>query len=75
VTDRVARALAASALAVALVALVVAAWAVSVASDGREDVRRLGESLSRALEVGGPGRGPFEVPMRSPRPQLDPDDR
>jgi hypothetical protein len=74
-TDRVARILAGSALAVALVALVVASWAVSIASQGREDVRRLGESLSRALEVGTPSRTPFEVPMRSPRPQLDPDDR
>jgi hypothetical protein len=74
-TDRVARLLAASALAVALVALVVASWAVSIASQGRDDVRRLGESLSRALEVGAPGRAPLELPMRSPRPQLDPDDR
>jgi hypothetical protein len=74
-TDRLARILAASALAVALVAFVVASWAVSIASQGREDVRRLGESLSRALEVGTPGRTGFEVPMRAPRPQFDPDDR
>lgn len=73
--DRTARLLAASALAFALVALVLAAYAVSIASQGRDDVQRLGVSLTRALQVGARGEGAPEVPMRSPRPQLDPDDR
>ena len=67
--DRVARLLAGAALAVALVALVVASYAVSIASQGREDVRRLGESLSRALEIGAPGRSALELPLRAPRAQ------
>lgn len=73
--DRTARLLAATALALALVALVVAAYAVSIASQGRDDVRRLGESLTRALQLGGGRPGATEVPLRSPPPQLDPDDR
>ena len=73
--DRLARTLAATALAFALVALVLAAYAVSIASQGRDDVRRLGESLTRALDVGARRPTPVEMPMRPPRPQLDPDDR
>ena len=73
--DRTARLRAATALALALVALVVAAYAVSVASQGRDDVRRLGESLTRALQLGGGRPGAAEVPLRSPPPPLDPDDR
>ncbi len=73
--DRLARTLAATALAFALVALVLAAYAVSIASQGRDDVRRLGVSLTRALDVGGRRPTPVEMPMRPPPPQLDPDDR
>ncbi len=73
--DRTTRLLAATALAVALVALVLAAYGVSIASQGRDDVRRLGESLTRALEVAGGRSRPTEMPMRPPPLQLDPDDR
>jgi|GEM_PF-4818234 len=73
--DRTTRLLAATALAVALVALVLAAYGVSIASQGRDDVRRLGESLTRALEVASGRSLPTEMPMRPPPLQLDPDDR
>lgn len=73
--DRTARLLAATAVALSLVALVLAAYAVSLAGQGREDVRHLGESLTRALELGRGRSNAAEVPLRSPPPQLDPDDR
>ena len=73
--DRLARTLAATAVAFGLVALVLAAYAVSIASQGRDDVRRLGESLTRALDVAGRPPAPVEMPLRPPPPQLDPDDR
>jgi hypothetical protein len=73
--DPTARLLAAIALALALVALVVAAYGVSIASQGRDDVRALGTSLTRALEVSGGRPNAPEMPMRGPPPELDPDDR
>ena len=64
--DRVTRTLAAIALAVALVALVVAGYAVWLGSQYREDVRALGEALGGATH---------EPPLTGPPPSLVPDDR
>jgi hypothetical protein len=64
--DRATRMLAAIALAVALLALVIAGYAVWLGQEYREDVRLLGESLSGATH---------DPPLHAPPPSLDPDDR
>ncbi len=57
-----ARALAGAALAVALVAAVLAAWAVVIGHRYLEDVQTLGEALRRE---------PRAAPMLGPPPALD----
>ncbi len=65
-SDRLARGIAAAALAVALVAVVVAAHAVRVANQYGEALETLGTTL-RAL------RGTERLPLQSPPPTLDTD--
>lgn len=72
--DRLARLLAASALGVALLALVLAAWALVVGQQYRDDVRTLGESLSAALRTSA-AQGRRPIPLERPPPQIDPDER
>lgn len=71
--DRLARLLAATALGVALVALVLGIYAVSLGLQYREDVKTLGQTI-QTLARTSPSKS-LEVPMRPPRPILDPDDR
>lgn len=69
--DKVARALAAAALAVASVALVAAIYAIDLGQRYLEDVRTLGATLE--LRLGHPGTEP--VQLRPPPIQLETDDR
>lgn len=65
--DPVARRLSALALGIAVLALVLAGYAVSMAFEHRTEVRSLGDVLHRI--------GAREVPMVPPPAELDPDDR
>jgi hypothetical protein len=67
VNDRVTRNLASAALAVALLALVLAGYAVYAQQRAEENLREIGRELQRALT-------PSALPMRSPPPGLDLDD-
>ena len=64
--DKTTRSLAAVGLGVALLALVVAGYAVTLISDVRDEMRALGAAL-RGTTV--------DPPLRGPPPALDPDDR
>ena len=55
--DRLARRLAASAFAMALVAMVLGVYAVSLGQQYLEDVRTLGQALERQQETTGSGLG------------------
>jgi len=68
--DRLARILAASALACALVAVVLAGYAVSIGETHVREVRRLTDGL-RAIAP----ETTQALPLRPPPPELDPDDR
>lgn len=70
-TDRVARTLASLALAVALVAAVLAGYAVVQGREYLEDVKSLGGALDRAMRD---ESGRNTLPMRGPPPLLDPGD-
>ena len=65
--DPVARRLAAAALAVSLLALVLAGWALRSQQQSEARLREVGEELQRALT-------PAALPMRGPPLGLDPDD-
>ena len=65
--DPLARRLAASALACALVALVLAGYAVSLQQERRDELRALTESLQRAVHLDRAA----EMPLRAPPPMLD----
>lgn len=67
VQDPIARRLAAIALGLSVLALALAGYAVSMAFEHRKEVRSLGGVLHQI--------GSREVPMVSPPPELDPDDR
>lgn len=69
--DRVARTLASIALAVALVAAVLAAYAVVQGAQYLEDVESLGEAMDRAMRD---ESGRNTLPMVGPPPTLDPGD-
>ncbi len=62
--DRLARGLAASALGVALLALVLAAYSVSLGLQYLDDVRVLGQAMSQSRE---------DAPLMAPPVQLDTD--
>lgn len=64
--DPVARRLAALALGLALLAVALSGYAVSMAFSHRQEVRSLGDVLHQI--------GTREVPMASPPAELDPDD-
>ena len=66
--DRLARGVAAAALAVAAIAVVVAMNALSQVEESAGRIRALSESLEAALAV---QRGHDAAPMRSPPPRLD----
>lgn len=65
--DRTARAMAGVALAVSLVALVLAGWALHAQQTSEERLREVGRELQRALT-------PRALPMEGPPLELDPDD-
>lgn len=65
-SDRVARVLAGLALAVALVAVVLAGWAVALGQQYLDDVRVLGETLGR-----GGTKLDDALPMHPPPPELE----
>jgi hypothetical protein len=65
--DRVARVVAASSLAVALVALGIAGYAMSLADQAQRDAEALGASLAEFLEAR------TSLPMQRPPPELDDD--
>lgn len=73
-TDRTTRLLAASALGVALVALVLAGYAVSLGQSYRDDVRTLGEAIRAAMKVRNGQPSAVEVPLRGPPPQIEAND-
>jgi hypothetical protein len=66
--DRLARALAAVALAIAGVSIVVALRALSLVEESTDRVRALTSSLEAALAV---QRGGVDVPLLPPPPSLD----
>lgn len=70
-SDRVARTLASLALAVALVAAVLAGYAVVQGRQYLSDVKALGEAMDRAMRD---ESGRNTLPMRGPPPTLDPGD-
>ena len=70
--DRLARTLAAVALALALLAVVLGGYAIVLGSQYREDVAALGETLRAMIGPGG-GRA-VELPMNGPPPTLELDD-
>ncbi|MEQ9079404.1 MAG: hypothetical protein RLP09_36430 [Sandaracinaceae bacterium] len=65
-SDRVARRLAAAALGVALVALVLAGYALHAQSQSEERLREVGRELQRTLTPA--------LPLQGPAPGLDLDD-
>lgn len=69
--DRVARTLASVALAVALVAAVLAGYAIVQGRQYLEDVESLGGAMERAMRD---ERGRNTLPMLGPPPTLDPGD-
>ena len=69
-TDRLARVLASVALALALVGLALAGYAVALGRQYLEDVRDLGEAMERSLRD---AQGRNTLPMRGPPPELDSD--
>lgn len=71
--DKLARTLAATAVGIALVALVLGVYAVSLGLQYKADVQTLGTTIQN-LARAAPSKT-VEVPMRPPRPTLDPDDR
>jgi hypothetical protein len=73
VKDPVARALGAAAVALALVALVVAAYAVSLLSSTREEIRALGDAIRAAMAASGADGAGGRPSTGRPPPSLDPD--
>jgi hypothetical protein len=67
VSDRLTRTLASTALAVALLALVLSGYALYAQQRSEENLRRIGHELQRAL-------APSVLPMNPPPPSLDRDD-
>lgn len=65
--DRRARGLAAASLTLALLALVLAGWALSMQQASEARLRDLGRELERSL-------APAALPSLGPPPRLDPDD-
>ena len=65
--DRVTRALASLAIALSLVSLVLAGYALYAQQTAEQNLREVGEELRRALT-------PAALPMQGPPPGLDPDD-
>ena len=65
--DRLTRALATVALAVSLLALALAGYALHAQQRAEEDLREIGRELQRTLT-------PRALPMRGPPLELDPDD-
>lgn len=65
--DRRARGLAAASLGVALLALVIAGWALTMQQASEARLRALGRELERSL-------APRALPTLGPPPILDPDD-
>ena len=63
---RTTRAIALAALALSLVALVLAGYALHGQQQAHDDLRRIGRELSRSLAP--------QLPMNPPPPGLDPDD-
>jgi len=68
-TDRVARSLASLALALALVAVVLAGYAVVLGEQYRQDVQTLGETLGQSMAR--PETGAPAFPLHRPPPALD----
>ncbi len=65
--DRLTRTLASVALALSLVSLVLAGYALYAQQQAEENMRQIGQELQRALTPGA-------LPMRGPPLGLDPDD-
>ncbi len=72
-SDRLARILAACALALSLIGVVLGGYALHLNRQYRDDVRILGETLRALVRPG--GVTPERLPLRNPPPVLDPDDR
>ncbi len=66
-SDRVTRTLAAAALALSLVAVVLAGYALYAQQRSEENLRAIGQELQRTLT-------PHALPMQGPPLGLDPDD-
>ena len=65
--DKMTRTLASLALALSLVSLVLAGYALYAQQEAEENLRQVGEELQRAL-------APSALPMHGPPVGLDPDD-
>ena len=68
--DRTARLLASVSIAIAIVSVIVAMYALSLAEQRSEEMRSLSDGVQRALAA----QRSSEVPLRGPPPQLDPGD-
>jgi hypothetical protein len=70
VNDRTARLLASVSIALAVVSVIVAMYALSLAEQRSDEMRALSEGVQRALAA----QRSSEVPLHGPPPQLDPGD-